>query len=1839
MAISSEISRFFSLYVTHVDCEGHFLKISGQLDRQPALMLKSLFESVCDSLDRGIGVLSLAALREGIVCAVKYRDGVYYRAKIINTDKLATGVVGVHFIDYGNKEDISTHTIRFLDSYDAIFLQMPGQATDYYLSRIMHPSGKWEESFIHKLQNLLCYNEYPVTIDIQTRALSIISVQFKGTDLSTYLVRNRSGISIPLNNQEVSLLQMSVYNQVSNWQQASFGNELPAYTEHIPFLTNENLPINPASPIYLQQNLAIPFNVPVLSPSMISQRYMVNQLLRNSGNLIPLYQSQHGAPVATPSAAPTVEPMAGPSAAPMAGPSSAPTARPSSEPTAGPSSAPTAGPSSAPTAGPSSATTAGPSSAPTAGPSSAPTAGPSSAPTAGPSSAPTAGPSSAPHDLTDDNSLSPKKSTAYKTTFQEINSRHRVCVTYAEEGPELFTVQFVQNADKFEKMMEDINDLPHNSLTEPPMIGTACLARIPEDRIICRAIVMNLSGSQCKLCFVDFGDIEMVSYYDIFDIPEEFVKLNVFGTRFCLSGLKRLERSPQLTDTFKQLVTGNILTLQVVEPEGPPLIQYVELYLDNKNVLDLLIQNMKDKFPFKRMNMLSLRSKKSVIVSYVDSCIKFYIHLSDMLTVLNEIKNTVREHCENSSSPGELPVGAACCARFPYDDNWYRARITNKRGSKVIVAYVDYGNEQEVNISDLRTITPDLMRTPAQAIKCALKGFLKKPNERKTSQLFENLVLEKTLMAQIVGVLSGDTIIVSLFDETVTPPLDVAKKVTQLSKARGSNEARVTTPSRYEAPDTFSSRRNEEFAEGAGSSRAGREENPWDMADNAATASVSTPDYNWPDIPSQSTFQPPLSRPYYRDNNRNSDVGFDQYEDIRSDDWGNRNRENSSDRREFRGERRVYWEDQNENWNPRREFGENRQQGDMTRSNFTQRERVERSLNSEFERRYRSQESGRRERYGDAPAYNTRTNLNRILYRELQDPIPLETRFIEPPVEVGAQCDVSISWIISPENFYVELLSLKPKFIEMMHKIPGWYKGVKCYTGVLPVGASVLARYPTDGVLYRATVLAVQSPSQFIVKYVDFGNKHLVEAKDIWQLNRQLMELPKIAVHCSLLGVSPKDGAWKASPELDHCFSASRYQCVFQDCLEDQQYIVTLWNNGASVADTLVEKSLAALSEHQSPVTLRDEIIDLSIIVGQQILCKVTHVESFEKFYVQLDLDKAALVESAINNLDESKFTPLSAGIIEEGIHCTLKYEGKIYRAILRDIADTANIKAELPDYGNNVTTTLENLMILPSELRVYYYQSLECKLNNLTTESKMLLSLDELKERLTAKKYIIYINDLQDISLVSTLYDSVTGQKVAIFEPDEGAYNEVVQLCTTSVFNDNFGLAYISHFENLNEFYLQKSADRNKIALLLTDLYKFYEEGTPEDLTSFEVDGLCAIKFKDGNWYRAIIISVEENDLRVQFPDYGNSETVPKTGVKKLDSKFYEPCALALVASLDLVALQEDALAKLTEWTNEKEVQVTLSFGNNGWLASLQLDGTDLSMKLVNEQLATQQIISNDEPKIDATGEEQISLPLGCNQVYISHIDTPGQFWLQMIDKIDKIKEIQAELQSNAATYTDIESRELGTLCVAKYLADDQWYRAEILYSDSDTTTVRFIDYGNTDVLGNQPGLIKVIPDKLKDIECYAVKASVNAVPTGMRQWSELASGYFIQLVGDISSPVDALIVMKDITTYVDLIVNGINITDKLVSEGYAMRLEKTEKNVLNDIPAEELVSESTFETDLDESISSTETVIGNKCFEGIIDVLNDDVAIETSGAKESDSTENSPDKNISSENLEKKN
>ena len=64
-----------------------------------------------------------------------------------------------------------------------------------------------------------------------------------------------------------------------------------------------------------------------------------------------------------------------------------------------------------------------------------------------------------------------------------------------------------------------------------------------------------------------------------------------------------------------------------------------------------------------------------------------------------------------------------CVAKYAEDGALYRSRIYSRPGSKCSVKFIDYGNIEEVPVSDLYTLPPSFTSLPAQAILCTLKNF------------------------------------------------------------------------------------------------------------------------------------------------------------------------------------------------------------------------------------------------------------------------------------------------------------------------------------------------------------------------------------------------------------------------------------------------------------------------------------------------------------------------------------------------------------------------------------------------------------------------------------------------------------------------------------------------------------------------------------------------------------------------------------------------------------------------------------------------------------------------------------------------------------------------------------------------------------------------------------------------------------------------------------------------------------------------------------------------------------------------------------------------------------
>lgn len=360
---------------------------------------------------------------------------------------------------------------------------------------------------------------------------------------------------------------------------------------------------------------------------------------------------------------------------------------------------------------------------------------------------------------------------------------------------------------------------------------------------------------------------------------------------------------------------------------------------------------------------------------------------------------------------------------------------------------------------------------------------------------------------------------------------------------------------------------------------------------------------------------------------------------------------------------------------------------------------------------------------------------------------------------------------------------------------------------------------------------------------------------------------------------------------------------------------------------------------------------------------------------------------------------------------------------------------------------------------------------------------------------------------------------------------------------------------------WLQRYSDCELDTKLSTNLQCYYPKSGQR--LKPEVHLLCAAKSAaDDQWYRARIVSFTETTAYVNYIDYGNMEDVALEFIMALEPQFYEPHQLALNATLSVsfVGTDTEQVNVLETHLMNKELTAVFYNVHNKWVVDLIENGEKLSdrfrsLNLVREEEAAPQPLSQTQEQLTTSRVE----------VYVPHVDSPSQFWLQRTDNNAALTAIQAHLQLEVSNLPAIEGiPEEGTLCVAIYSIDDNWYRAEVLDADEDITTVRFIDYGNTDVI-DKAGHIRQMPDIWRDIERYAIKCKLDVIPLGAEDWSQATCDRFAELVASVDT-LQATILANTVPKRVELFIDGKSVSEILVEEKHAVMVSSEQAEFVDE-------------------------------------------------------------------------
>ena len=343
-----------------------------------------------------------------------------------------------------------------------------------------------------------------------------------------------------------------------------------------------------------------------------------------------------------------------------------------------------------------------------------------------------------------------------------------------------------------------------------PSRGDYCCAFFSEDNKWYRAKILEINRNKAVVFYIDYGNMASVNLHDILPITKELAALPPFA--YCVSLTSECPRSLQALTSLKCITTNKILFMKIIDQSVDP--PQVELYDtssgEDVNIAKYLIDSVTDvpsPIAFCSDTVSSATSSSSVttlstdapepsiivmenqlssvvlpsvdefeaLIVHIESIHEIYVQLiSDNLLLLLELAEKLKEYCSSALALSSPPLpGQICLAKC--EGEYYRAQVLSTDALSCLVYFIDYGNTEIVNYTDLKHITSDIASVPKQAIKCALVGIA-----RENSQVTEKVKMEfVNTDAVICRVYSKSPFIVDFYSTKTSPNISLRKCLVQ----------------------------------------------------------------------------------------------------------------------------------------------------------------------------------------------------------------------------------------------------------------------------------------------------------------------------------------------------------------------------------------------------------------------------------------------------------------------------------------------------------------------------------------------------------------------------------------------------------------------------------------------------------------------------------------------------------------------------------------------------------------------------------------------------------------------------------------------------------------------------------------------------------------------------------------------------------------------------------------------------------------------------------------------------------------------------------------------------
>lgn len=177
------------------------MKIWGQIDRNLSMGIEKIIQQMTVDFESGRFLPTIDNLQVGILCCAKFKDGLYYRARITDIDYLSQGLVEVLFLDYGNKDFIPWVNTRLMSNQSETIISVHPLAKEFILADVTHHGAKWDDNLFEMISGELRYLEFNFSVVSNVGPYTLIRLTRNNDDVAMNLVARGLTLSIPISAQ------------------------------------------------------------------------------------------------------------------------------------------------------------------------------------------------------------------------------------------------------------------------------------------------------------------------------------------------------------------------------------------------------------------------------------------------------------------------------------------------------------------------------------------------------------------------------------------------------------------------------------------------------------------------------------------------------------------------------------------------------------------------------------------------------------------------------------------------------------------------------------------------------------------------------------------------------------------------------------------------------------------------------------------------------------------------------------------------------------------------------------------------------------------------------------------------------------------------------------------------------------------------------------------------------------------------------------------------------------------------------------------------------------------------------------------------------------------------------------------------------------------------------------------------------------------------------------------------------------------------------------------------------------------------------------------------------